>query len=401
MPSVDTSIVVPGIASNPRWPDRPRRSRNARWSRKIDGSSPSITLRWKSSGSRKHGGPALGTTAVAPTASTYRIARANWLSTLASTSGRSSPGGRSYTIGYQIAPLYCSQCRSTGPWARSASRSVVRQSFWSTMRASPSLTTTAESPPGPSVMLVSTWIATVSPSRSSSSPSTVRMMFVNPSPWSRRSTRVSGSPGPACRVAWQVLAYHGSSRWSPWRWETYRLSAASMPRSARRATGRCGGTGTRTEERRDEPRVADDRARATRRPFRRAERRGAHRRLTPSLRFGAVREPDGTRDLPDFEVRSGSAGAGASALRRLRRLEDQATGGSRHRWPARDTARSTPSRPSSAAQATRRVGDQPGGTAGSRRLPPRPTCVGAAPPPAALPNEASGPPRPQWLAGAR
>ena len=39
----------------------------------------------------------------------------------------------------------------------------MRQSFWSTMRTSPSLTTSAESPPGPSVMLVSTWMATRQP----------------------------------------------------------------------------------------------------------------------------------------------------------------------------------------------------------------------------------------------
>ena len=56
-----------------------------------------------------------------------------------------------------------------GTVAARASRSVVRQSFWSTMRTSPSLTTSAESPPGPSVMLVSTWMATLSPPRSSSS----------------------------------------------------------------------------------------------------------------------------------------------------------------------------------------------------------------------------------------
>ena len=48
----------------------------------------------------------------------------------------------------------------------------MRQSFWSTRRAAPSLTTSAESPPGPSVIDVSVWMATVSPSpRSSSSPS--------------------------------------------------------------------------------------------------------------------------------------------------------------------------------------------------------------------------------------
>ena len=37
----------------------------------------------------------------------------------------------------------------------------MRQSFWLTSRLVPSLTTSAESPPGPSVIDVSTWIATV------------------------------------------------------------------------------------------------------------------------------------------------------------------------------------------------------------------------------------------------
>ncbi len=88
----------------------------------------------------------------------------------------------SYTIGYQIAPEYCSQWRSTGPWARNEPRSVVRQSFWLTSRAVPSDTTIAESPPGPSVIDTSVWMATVSPGAiSSSSPSRVRMNSVNPS----------------------------------------------------------------------------------------------------------------------------------------------------------------------------------------------------------------------------
>ncbi len=151
-----------------------------------------ITLRWNSSGSRKHGGPALGTTARAPTDSTYRIARLNWLSTLASTSARIDALSSSYTIGYQIAPLYCSRCRSTGPWAASASRSVVRQSFWSTRRDVPSLTTSAESPPGPSVIEVSVWMATVSPPRSSSSPDVVRTSSVKPSARSRWSSSRDG-----------------------------------------------------------------------------------------------------------------------------------------------------------------------------------------------------------------
>ena len=70
MSSGVTSIVVPGTARMPWWPESPRRSRNARWSTKMLGSSPVMTLRWNSSGSRKHGGPALGTTARAPTDST-------------------------------------------------------------------------------------------------------------------------------------------------------------------------------------------------------------------------------------------------------------------------------------------------------------------------------------------
>ena len=70
-------------------------------------------------------------------------------------------GGSSYTIGYQMAPLYCIQCRSTGPCAARSSRSLVRQSFWFTSRPVPSLITNAESPPGPSVMLISQWMAMV------------------------------------------------------------------------------------------------------------------------------------------------------------------------------------------------------------------------------------------------
>ena len=61
-----------------------------------------------------------------------------------------------FLLGYQIAPEYCSQCRSTGPWPVSVARSVVRQSFWLTSRVTPSETTIAESPPGPSVIEVST-----------------------------------------------------------------------------------------------------------------------------------------------------------------------------------------------------------------------------------------------------
>ena len=86
-----------------------------------------------------------------------------------------------------MAPEYCSQCRSTGPWARNAARSVVRQSFWFTRREVPSDTTIAESPPGPSVIDTSVWMAIVRPGAiSSSSPSTVRMNSVKPSACSVR-----------------------------------------------------------------------------------------------------------------------------------------------------------------------------------------------------------------------
>ena len=88
---------------------------NSRWSGKMLNSSPVMTLKPNRSGSRKQGGPALGTTAAASTVCTYFNARVNWLSTLASTSSRIRAGGSSYTIGYQIAPLNWSQCRSTGP----------------------------------------------------------------------------------------------------------------------------------------------------------------------------------------------------------------------------------------------------------------------------------------------
>ena len=83
-------------------------------------------------------------------------------------------------------------------------------------------TTSAESPPGPSVMLVSTWIATVSPSRSSSSPSMVRMRF--PETRARAAVRSSsrvGYPGISTPMSrGRCSRSHGSSKWSPWRWET-------------------------------------------------------------------------------------------------------------------------------------------------------------------------------------
>ena len=43
-------MAVPGTARMPWCPDSARRSRNTRWSTKMLGSSPSMTLRWNSSG---------------------------------------------------------------------------------------------------------------------------------------------------------------------------------------------------------------------------------------------------------------------------------------------------------------------------------------------------------------
>ena len=53
------------------------------------------------------------------------------------------------------------------PFAVSASRSWSRQSFWLRRRLGPSSTISAESPPGPSVIDVSTWISIVRPSATS------------------------------------------------------------------------------------------------------------------------------------------------------------------------------------------------------------------------------------------
>ena len=56
---------------------------------------------------------------------------------------------------------------SIGPSAVSGARSWIRQSFMLSSRTSPSSTTSAESPPGPSLIDVSTWMVTVRPSASS------------------------------------------------------------------------------------------------------------------------------------------------------------------------------------------------------------------------------------------
>ena len=70
------SAVDPGIISRPRscpwvriW------SRNTIWSGKMLAGSPRSSLRWRNSGSKKHGGPADGTTQVAPTWAMYWRAR--------------------------------------------------------------------------------------------------------------------------------------------------------------------------------------------------------------------------------------------------------------------------------------------------------------------------------------
>ena len=168
----------------------------------------------------------------------------------------------SYTIGYQMAPENCSQCRSTGPCDRSWARSLVRQSFWSTRIDSPSITTSAESPPGPSVIDDSMWIATRTPGAISiSSVSTVRTNSVNPSPASvRRCSRVgkSGSRIGMSRRRW--ARSHGSSWWSPCRCETYRKSARSMRSSQVVAQPVVAGEREpRSEERGHEPGIAQDR----------------------------------------------------------------------------------------------------------------------------------------------
>ena len=65
-----TSMVVPGMFISPVLPAAASRARNARWSGKMLISSPSIMFSSNRSSSRKHGGPALGTTALASMFST-------------------------------------------------------------------------------------------------------------------------------------------------------------------------------------------------------------------------------------------------------------------------------------------------------------------------------------------
>ena len=140
----------------------------------------------------------------------------------------------------------------------------MRQSFWSTMRTSPSLTTSAESPPGPSVIDVSTWIATVSPPpRSSSSPSVVRTSSVKPRPRIRRSQLARRVAGQQDRdVAAQVVGAatarrsdrRGGARRTGSRRRSIRASRSSLSWSLR-------GKGNQEPKKAGtEPRVADDRA---------------------------------------------------------------------------------------------------------------------------------------------
>jgi hypothetical protein len=106
----------------------------------------------------------------------------NWLSTLASTQPRISAGGRRRPSGTRWPPSTAASggrpararaaCRGRWCGSRSGSRAACCRRT----------TTIAESPPGPSVIEVSTWIAIVRPgASSSSSPSVVRTNSVNPS----------------------------------------------------------------------------------------------------------------------------------------------------------------------------------------------------------------------------
>lgn len=70
------SAIDPGIISKPRsWPWMRIWSRKTIWSGKMLAGSLRSSLSSRSSGSRKHGGPADGTTQVASTCATYWRAR--------------------------------------------------------------------------------------------------------------------------------------------------------------------------------------------------------------------------------------------------------------------------------------------------------------------------------------
>ena len=216
-----TSIAVPGMASTPRCPAAARRLRKLRWSGKMHSSSPSMTLSRNSSGSRNAGGPALGTTARAP----MRLDVAHRPGELAVDLGvdQLAHALRRLLVHHRVPdragvlqPVQVD--RAVGAQRVEVVGAAV---VLVDQRAVPSLTTSAESPPGPSVMLVSTWMATrrFGPS-ASSSPSSVRTTLSKPSD-AELALQLAGreSRGEHRGVAVDVLGSHGSSRWSPWRWE--------------------------------------------------------------------------------------------------------------------------------------------------------------------------------------
>ena len=188
----------------------------------------------------------------------------------------------------------------------------MRQSFWLTIRAVPSLTTSAESPPGPSVMLVSTWIATRrSPASVSSSPSRVRTMLVEaerPDLPLELVRRVAGDAAPWCR---------GST-----------CSAATAVEVVAVEVGDV-----------EVVRVLDPLDQLRRRADRCAGRRTTIRRTRAGTtgRTGSTRgrTRSGSRRARASGAHSTEASDAIGTSRRARRR--QATGGSVYCWPARDT----------------------------------------------------------------
>ena len=143
---------MPGTVSTPwSFPCSRMYSSAPCWSTKMFESSSPRSLRWKSSSSRKHGGPANGTKRDAPISVTKRAARASWLARFRRPRACFASSPSRYTIGYQIAPENCAMWRSYGPNASSASRSIGFESFWLNTVAVPSLTARPESPIAPSV----------------------------------------------------------------------------------------------------------------------------------------------------------------------------------------------------------------------------------------------------------
>ena len=228
----------------------------------------------------------------------------------------------------------------------------MRQSFWLTSRLVPSLTTSAESPPGPSVIDVSTWIATVRPPpRSSSSPSTVRMKFgeaerraaVRSS--SRR--RVAGHSTAMSRR--QVVAQPRLVEVVAVEVGDVEVVGALDPRRAgRRRAGRCAGTTNH------EPKNA-------------GTNHGSHR-IEPCA--VSMRMPAWPSEVA--RIIGGTLPSGAGAPHRpVRRRAGRCTAGRRAR-----RARSTPCRPSSAARSDRpgRRTSRPGTDGvGRRRRPAAPS----------------------------